>query len=74
MLGRKRGFAKLNGMDKAAGAMLGIGALNWGLVGLTNFDAIRAAFGRSILSRGIYALVGASGVYALVRGRALAKR
>jgi len=75
MLGRKNGISKqLNGVDRAAGAILGLGALNWGLVGLANFDAIRATLGKSKLSRAAYAIVGASGAYAIVRGRQLTKR
>jgi len=75
MLGRSKGIGKqLTGVDRAAGAMIGLGALNWGLVGLTNFDAIRAAFGKGKVSRAVYGLVGASGAYAIVRGRQLTKR
>ena len=47
MLGRKRDTGmEMNAMDQAAGALLALGALNWGLVGLTNFDAFRAACGK----------------------------
>jgi uncharacterized membrane protein YuzA (DUF378 family) len=62
---------ELTRWDKAAGFALALGALNWALVGLSNFDLIRAVFGRSILSRAAYGLVGAAGVYAVVRGRHL---
>ncbi len=65
---------ELNPVDEVAGAVLTLGALNWGLVGATNFDAIRAAFGRSAATRAAYGLVGASAAYALVRGRQLARR
>ena len=41
-----------------------IGALNWGLVGLLDFDLVAAIFGKkSIASRLIYTLVGLAGVY-----------
>ncbi|AAM06912.1 TPA: DUF378 domain-containing protein [Methanosarcina acetivorans] len=44
-----------------------IGALNWGLVGILNFDLVAALFGKkSILSRLVYALVGLSGVYLIL--------
>lgn len=47
--------------------LVGIGGLNWGLVGLANFDLVAAIFGEmSILSRIIYLLVGASAIYQLV--------
>ncbi len=45
-----------------------IGALNWGLVGIFNWDLVRAILGNepatpaSAASRAIYALVGVSGV------------
>lgn len=42
-----------------------IGALNWGLVGLFNFDLVAAIFGgpMSILSKIVYSLVGLAGAY-----------
>lgn len=40
-----------------------VGALNWGLVGLFNFDLVAAIFGNmTILSRAVYSLVGLSAV------------
>lgn len=43
-----------------------IGAINWGLVGLFRFDLIQTLFGdMTLLSRGMYALVGACGIIAL---------
>jgi uncharacterized protein len=73
MFGRKRRSQRLNGMDRAAGAAIGLGALNWGLVGLANFDAVKLVFGKSAASRTVYGLVGAAGVYALMRGRQLSR-
>ena len=44
-----------------------VGALNWGLVGILNFDLVAAIFGKkSIISRLVYALVGLSGVYLIM--------
>lgn len=44
-----------------------IGGLNWGLVGILNFDLVAAIFGAmSALSRIIYTLVGISALYLLV--------
>lgn len=41
-----------------------VGGLNWGLVGLLNFDLVATIFGEmSILSRIVYGLVGVSAVY-----------
>jgi uncharacterized membrane protein YuzA (DUF378 family) len=52
---------------------VGLGALNWGLVGLANFDAIKLTFGRSAASRAVYSVVGAAGVYTLLRRRQLSR-
>jgi uncharacterized membrane protein YuzA (DUF378 family) len=47
-----------------------VGALNWGLVGLFDFDLVQSIFGGtstyspSMASRVIYVLVGLSGLYA----------
>lgn len=44
-----------------------IGALNWGLVGLFNFNLVAAIFGdMTILSRIVYILVGLAAVVSLV--------
>ncbi len=71
----KRGqmMDEMTPLDRAAGAVVALGALDWGLVGATNFDPVRATLGRSA-ARAVYALVGASAAYALVRGRQLATR
>ena len=45
-----------------------VGAVNWGLVGLFQFDLVAALFGGqdAVLARLVYILVGASGLYQLV--------
>jgi uncharacterized membrane protein YuzA (DUF378 family) len=44
--------------------LLIVGGLNWGLVGLADFDLVAAIFGEgSIVSRIIYVLVGLSALY-----------
>lgn len=44
-----------------------IGALNWGLVGLFNYDLVAAIFGdMSAISRIVYILVGLSAVVSLI--------
>lgn len=41
-----------------------IGAINWGLIGLLNFDLVAFIFGEmSWISRIVYSLVGLSGIY-----------
>lgn len=44
-----------------------IGALNWGLVGVLRFDLVASIFGdMSTITRLIYALIGVSGIVALI--------
>jgi uncharacterized membrane protein YuzA (DUF378 family) len=44
-----------------------VGGLNWGLVGVADFDLVAAIFGQgSALSRLVYALVGLSALYQIV--------
>ena len=46
-----------------------VGGLNWGLVGLFNFDLVATIFGAmSTISRVVYVLVGLSAIYTLVKG------
>lgn len=45
-----------------------VGAVNWGLVGLFQFDLVAALFGpQSGLSRAVYALVGIAGIILALR-------
>ena len=47
--------------------LLIVGGLNWGLVGLFNFDLVAALFGEmSALSRIVYVLVGLSALWQIV--------
>jgi len=54
-------------MDMLALLLVIIGALNWGLIGLFNFDLVAALFGgqTSFLSRIVYSLVGLAGLYSI---------
>ena len=59
-------------MDVAAALLVIVGALNWGLVAVAQFDLVAALFGMrfgevSPLSAVVYGLVGVSGAYQLVR-------
>lgn len=52
---------------KVLSALCLIGALNWGLVGLFNFDLVAFIFGAmSVLSRLVYSLVGISAVILVI--------
>jgi|LFRM01.2.fsa_nt_gb uncharacterized membrane protein YuzA (DUF378 family) len=47
-----------------------IGAINWGFVGLLNFDLVAAIFGKkSFITRLIYTLVGLAGVFLIMKHR-----
>ena len=51
-----------------------VGGLNWGLVGLFNFDLLAAIFGAmSSLSKIVYVLVGLAAVYIAVISNSLFK-
>jgi len=53
-------------IDKIALALVIIGAINWGLIGIFNFNLVDAIFGvMSVLSRIIYTLVGISGLWTI---------
>lgn len=51
-------------IDKIARVLVIIGAINWGLIGIFNFNLVDTIFGTmSIMSRIIYSLVGISGLW-----------
>lgn len=61
----KRSVGRVTTLNRLAVGLTSIGALNWGLVGLFDFNLVNALFGKSLLSRIVYTLVGLSGVYLL---------
>jgi uncharacterized membrane protein YuzA (DUF378 family) len=65
-------------LDLTAGALVVIGALNWGLVALAEFDLVAAIFGMEFgetnaASRIVYGLVGLSGAWLGVRALSRAR-
>jgi uncharacterized membrane protein YuzA (DUF378 family) len=63
MLGRNKA-PEIDALELAASTLVTVGALNWGLVGLFNFDLVGTLFGRrSLLTKLVYTAVGASAVY-----------
>lgn len=54
-------------LDRLALVIIIIGALNWLLLGLFQYDLIAAVFGGSVsfVSRTIYTLVGLAGLYSI---------
>lgn len=61
-------------LDWVAMALMIVGGLNWGLVGLFNFDLVAFLFGdRSLVSRVIYIAVGLASIYSLYLGSKMAR-
>src|SRR3982751_5924561 len=58
----------MTALDRTALVLVIIGAINWGLVGLFQFDLVAALFGgqSSAISRIVYVIVGIAGLYCLV--------
>lgn len=53
-------------IDTIALVLIIIGAINWGLVGIFNFNLVEAIFGGlSVLTRIIYILVGISSLWGI---------
>ena len=53
-------------IDKIALILIIIGAINWGVIAVFNFDLVAAIFGdMSIISRIVYGLVGVSGLWGI---------
>lgn len=66
---------KLNAFDWIAVVLVIVGGLNWGLVGIFNFDLVATIFGdMSMLSRIVYALVGLAAIYLAAISMKLAKQ
>ena len=62
-----RNMYKLSLLDKVSFILVLIGALNWGLLGLLNFNLVSFIFGSvPFLARAIYILVGVSAVNIIV--------
>lgn len=53
-------------IDTIALILIIIGAINWGLIGIFNFNLVDTIFGAmSVISRIIYILVGISGLWGI---------
>ena len=54
-------------MDRLSLLLVIIGAINWGLIGLFQFDLVAFLFGgqAALISRVIYTVVGAAGVWSI---------
>ena len=62
-------------LDTIVAILLVIGGLNWGLVGLFNFDLVAAIFGDgAALARIVYIVVGVCAVYQGLQWKAIQRR
>ena len=54
-------------MDKVSLLLVIIGAINWALIGVIQFDLVAWIFGgqAAVLSRVVYTLVGAAGIWCI---------
>ena len=63
----------MKALDTLAATLLVVGGLNWGLVGIAEFDLVAAIFGgldfgeTNAGSRIVYVLVGLAGAYGITR-------
>ena len=65
----------MKAFDVTIAVLLVVGGLNWGLVGLLNFDLVASIFGEmSALSRIVYSLVGIAAVFQAVSWKAIQRR
>ena len=57
----------MNTIDNIALSLVIIGAINWGSIGLFNFDIVGALFGgqQAVFSRIIFTLVGIAGLWSI---------
>ena len=65
----------LSALDWLALILVLVGGLNWGLVGILNFDLVATIFGTmSLLSRIVYSVVGLATIYMIAMAMKLAKK
>ncbi|HXV13385.1 MAG TPA: DUF378 domain-containing protein [Candidatus Krumholzibacteria bacterium] len=59
----------MKSLDIVSAILVVVGALNWGLVGLFQFDLVATLFGgqSAVTSRIVYALVGIAGIFLATR-------
>lgn len=66
----------MKNLDVLAAVLLVVGGLNWGLVGLFQFDLVAAIGGgmSGALARIVYTVVGLAGLYQAASWRAIQRR
>ncbi len=62
-------------LDVVAAILLVIGGLNWGLVGIADFNLVTYALGSmDVLARIIFTIVGLAALYQIIQWKAIQKR
>ncbi len=62
-------------LDVVAAVLLVIGGLNWGLIGVAQFDLVAALFGSmSLLSQVVYGMVGIAAAYQALQWKSIQRR
>jgi uncharacterized membrane protein YuzA (DUF378 family) len=65
----------MKSLDILAAVLLVVGGLNWGLVGILDFDLVATLFGDgAMLARAVYTLVGLSALYQAAQWKAIQRR
>jgi len=59
-------MSKMKFYDWIAFALLVIGGINWGLVGLLNFNLVSFLLGSGLLAKIVYVLVGIAGIFGII--------
>jgi uncharacterized membrane protein YuzA (DUF378 family) len=57
----------MKAVDILATILVIVGGLNWGLVGLADFNLVTAIFGPTVLASIVFALVGLAALYFVAR-------
>ena len=68
------GVNHMKKLDSLVCILLCLGGLNWGLMGLFEFNLVEYFVGRSWLDRLIYVLIGAAAIYQAVGWKQIRKR
>ena len=66
-------MAEMKWYDWTAFVLLVVGGINWGLVGLLDFNLVSTIFGTGVLAKIVYGAVGVSGLYGAAMIYKLAK-
>lgn len=66
---------KLNALDWTATVLMIVGALNWGLIGMFDYNLVSALFGvETLITRLVYVVVGLAALYGIYMATKLASK